>query len=243
MELVKINQKETITSLELVEQINLFRNQEEGKSQLRHDNLLSVIRDEFEEEIGLLKIKETPYTHPQNGQIYTMYELTLSQAKQVLVRESKFVRKAIIAYIEELERQLNNNNLPATYIESLKALIASEEAKEQALLRAKKAEESNAILMHTTKVYSVTEIAKELNMNSAISLNNKLKELGIQFKVNGTWVLSAKYSDLGYESVKQIVLENGQVIYDRKFTQTGRKFILDLFGHKEQILFGSVTGC
>jgi anti-repressor protein len=62
--MLPLTNKETITSLALVEQINLFRNQEKGKSQLRHDNLLSVIRDEFEEEIGLLKIKETPYTHP-----------------------------------------------------------------------------------------------------------------------------------------------------------------------------------
>ena len=35
-----------------------------------------------------------------------MFELTTAQAKQVLVRESKFVRKAVIHYIEELENRL-----------------------------------------------------------------------------------------------------------------------------------------
>lgn len=35
-----------------------------------------------------------------------MFVLTLSQAKQVLVRESKFVRKHVIAYLEQLEEAL-----------------------------------------------------------------------------------------------------------------------------------------
>ena len=38
----------------------------------------------------------------------TMFILTLKQAKQVLLRESKFVRKAVIEYIEKLEEQVKN---------------------------------------------------------------------------------------------------------------------------------------
>lgn len=102
------SEKGTLTSLELLEQINLFRKQEGKEKMLRHDNLLQVIRDEFEEEIGLLKIQETPYIHPQNKQEYKMFVLTLSQAKQVLVRESKFVRKHVIAYLEELEKTVSS---------------------------------------------------------------------------------------------------------------------------------------
>lgn len=43
--------KENITSLELVEQINLFREQEKGElyKPLLHKNLLATIKDEFEE--------------------------------------------------------------------------------------------------------------------------------------------------------------------------------------------------
>lgn len=103
MNLVK---KDTLTSLELLEQINLFRIEEGKDNLLRHDTLLNIIRDEFEEEIGLQKILETPYVHPQNKQTYPMFTLTLSQAKQVLVRESKYVRKHVIAYIDELEKAL-----------------------------------------------------------------------------------------------------------------------------------------
>ena len=44
---------------------------------------------------------------------------------------------------------------------------------------------------------STTVIAKELGM-SAVTLNRKLKEMGIQYKVGQTWVLTAKYQNMGY---------------------------------------------
>nr|WP_241635581.1 ORF6C domain-containing protein [Fusobacterium gastrosuis] len=104
----ELKNKNEITSLELVEQINIFRKQEGNRAELHHNDLLKIIRDEFEEEIGMGKISQTLYEHPQNKQKYPMFILTLNQAKQVLMRESKFVRKAVIEYIEKLEQQLQN---------------------------------------------------------------------------------------------------------------------------------------
>lgn len=111
--LTKQETKETITSLELVDQINLFRKEEGKTTELLHKSLLSIIRDEFEQELQEQKIllsfkirelanggsKQDPY-----------YILTLSQAKQVLVRESKFVRRHMIAYLEQLEEAVKNSN-------------------------------------------------------------------------------------------------------------------------------------
>lgn len=99
-------QKQTITSLELLEQINFFRWKEGNKSELRHNDLLKIIRDEFDEEIGLGKISQTYYTHPQNKQKYPMFILTLDQGKQVLMRESKFVRRGVTEYIRKLESDI-----------------------------------------------------------------------------------------------------------------------------------------
>ena len=75
--------------------------------------MLAVIRDEFEEEIRELKIQPSfKIREIANGgskeDIY--YILTLSQAKQVLVRESKFVRRHMIAYLEQLEEAVKNSN-------------------------------------------------------------------------------------------------------------------------------------
>lgn len=91
------------------------------------------------------------------------------------------------------------------------------------------AEKKNAILMHVNKTYTMTEIAKELGLKSAIQLNKMLSEKKVQYQVNGTWVMYSRYSDLGYEEIKQEVLDNGRVIYHRKITQLGREFILGLF--------------
>lgn len=91
------------------------------------------------------------------------------------------------------------------------------------------AERRNTILMHVNKTYTVTEIAKELGLKSAIQLNKMLAEKKIQYLVNGTWVMYSKYSNLGYEEIKQEVLDSGKVIYHRRITQMGREFILNLF--------------
>ena len=120
----ELRNKETITSKELLEQVNFFREKEyefkakngtlteaekkRGKFvELEHYDLLKIIRDEFEEEIGTGKISVSDYKD-SSGKKNTMFILTLKQAKQVLLRESKFVRKAVIEYIEKLEEQVKN---------------------------------------------------------------------------------------------------------------------------------------
>ena len=120
----ELRNKETITSKELLEQVNFFREKEyefkakngtlteaekkRGKFvELEHKDLLKVIRDEFEEEIDEGKISPMSYKDTYSRE-QTMFILTLKQAKQVLLRESKFVRKAVIEYIEKLEEQVKN---------------------------------------------------------------------------------------------------------------------------------------
>lgn len=114
--------KDSITSLELLEQINIFRKQEyrdkdnfdllteaEKKRghyvELQHKTLLDIIRDEFEEEITGQKILLSEYID-STGRKLPMFILTFEQAKQLLMRESKFVRKAIMKYIDKLENRV-----------------------------------------------------------------------------------------------------------------------------------------
>lgn len=110
-QLEKLNHKDGyITSLELLEQINFFRKQEGNKTELQHNDLLKIIRDEFNEEIREGKISQSFYKKETgNGALreYPMYILTYEQGKQVLMRESKFVRKSVIKYIQALEEKNN----------------------------------------------------------------------------------------------------------------------------------------
>lgn len=228
MELVKLNNGK-ITTIELLKEINFFRAQE-GRNELKHYDLLKVIREEFDEEIREGKISFSQYDHkmPTGGiKKQPMFELTFNQAKQVLVRESKVVRKAVIKYIEKLEEEIRNKQekpkLPQTYLEALKELVKVEEEKLSLENKVKN-------LTHQSKLYTATEIAKELGFKSASEFNKILEADKIQYKVNGTWVLTAKYADKNYTSIKQFELENGTVIYDKRWNGLGRQFLIEKYG-------------
>jgi phage antirepressor YoqD-like protein len=127
--------EKSITSLELLKEINKFRKLDISKKDLAHKSLLSVIRDEFEEEINGKNILPVSYLD-KKGESRPMFVLTINQAKQVLVRESKIVRKAVIKRLDELEGA-GKSKLPSTYIEALEQLVRSEKEKENLLIEAK----------------------------------------------------------------------------------------------------------
>jgi len=96
--------KETVTSRELLEQINIFR-QQEGKSKLENYDLKKIIRKELKKDFNAGKIsciKETD----SRGREQDLYILTFSQGKRVLLRESPTVRQAVIEYIDKLENAI-----------------------------------------------------------------------------------------------------------------------------------------
>lgn len=103
----EIINKDKITSLEIVEEINRYRKEEGNRTNLQHKDLLKIIREEFSEEIGEGKISPTSYKDQWNRE-QPMFVLNLSQARQVLVRESKYVRKSVIHFLETLEEKIKN---------------------------------------------------------------------------------------------------------------------------------------
>ena len=176
-ELILKEQKDKITSLELVDQINIFRKQEGSKKELQHKDLLKVIRDEFEEEINEGKISPVEYKD-KKGELRPMFELTLNQAKQVLMRESKFVRKAMIHYIEELEKQLGTiiteedrlklslfSKDPEVVVRSHKALLEIEtsELKKELEQKAKEIEYKEDVIIGLTDKIDLMDMRQVLN--------------------------------------------------------------------------------
>ena len=156
-----------------------------------------------------------------------LYEVLMQSRKPIAKQFKKEVKEilktirkhGIYATDNVIDNILNN---PDFGIELLTKL------KEERAARVE-AERKNAILMHVNKTYTITEIAKELGLKSAMQLNRILADKKIQYQVNGTWVMFSQYSNCGYEEIKQEVLDSGKVIYHRRITQMGREFILGLF--------------
>jgi len=209
-ELMTKENKDTITSLELVEQINLFRDKEGNRSKLKHKTLLEIIRDEFSEEINGQKILPVTYKDRKNED-RPMFILTFNQAKQVLVRESKVVRKAVIRYLEELEKQIEirkqQYKLPQNYVEALRELLIQVETNEelqkinsmqkQQLGELKPIKEYYDEILNSKGTMKITQIAADYDM-SATKLNRILNDKGLIRKIGDQWILYSKHMGKGY---------------------------------------------
>lgn len=195
---------------------------------VRHnDAMKKVIKLSLEPSFG--ELRETR-TLNLNGVKVQTYLLT---KKQAIAVGAKLNNSMLMALIDKLET-LSKPTHEITHLETARMLVQSLEKQEQLMLENKKLENDVKILVHTNKLYTATEIAKEIGLASAVELNKILHSMGIQFNQSGTWVMYSRYSGLGYESIKQEVLDSGRIVYHRKFTGTGRKFILSLFGTNQE---------
>ena len=162
-----------------------------------------------------------------------VYKLIFKSHKEEAERFQNWVTDEVLPSIRKHGLYMTDTMLdkvvgdPDFLISILKELKKEKALKAQAQKEKQIAEDKRDLLIHQKKLYTSTELAKELGLNSAKKLNDILHQKGIQYKVNGTWVLYSDYSDLGYTSIKQKEFPN-RVVYDRKWTGKGRAFILDL---------------
>lgn len=156
------------------------------------------------------------------------YQIIFMSKKESAKKFKRWVTSEVLpvirkygAYIEPhtLQKMITDPNFTKSLLETLY----------QVELEKEKLEKKVTLLSHTKKTYTASEIAKELGFKSANELNKKLQELDIQYKVNGTWVLTSKYSDKGYTETKQGLKANGLPVYYPRWTQKGREFLIELF--------------
>lgn len=197
MNLVNLNTNETITTLQLREMINAERAQN-NESIIRNDQFIARVEDELDD-LGVCNI----IAHPQNGADVKTYNLTLEQATLVSMRESKSVRRSVLALLKSM-----SGPVPRTKIEWMQAAIDAEKAKEEALALANhaiatKAEigtrrEATAMNTASQAVKRVNQLEIELDTSKQYSTIKRMEMLyGIKFK----WqLLKSAGKDLGIES-------------------------------------------
>ena len=164
-----------------------------------------------------------------------LYTLVLQSRKPESKKFRKWITSEVIPNIRKTGKYVLSPEVNKKEIVLQAINILQDEIKE---LQSEKKQLTGTIdrLTHTGKTYTSTELAKELNMKSAQELNGLLQDLGVQFKVNGSWCLYSRYADKGYISLKQSYLDNGTVIYERHWTGEGRKFVLDLFNTSVEVI-------
>jgi len=197
----KMIYKKTITSLELVEQINLFRKEEGKDTELQHKTMLAIIRDEFEEEINEQKILPVEYKD-KKGEKRPMFELTIAQGKQVLLRESKFVRKRVVEWLESLEQASKPMSAGEILMTQAQGMIAieraqQEQAKQIALQNERLTKIEAKITTKNEDYFTISGysniVGKRVPLQQAISMGKKAAKLCIQREIPMGNEYDAKY--------------------------------------------------
>lgn len=133
--------------------------------------------------------------------------------------------EVIAKAMEVLQYRLNESKRRVQMLEG-----ENENQRKQLQIQAPKIEYVDKVLQ-STSTYSTTLIAKELGMG-AVTLNKKLREMGVQYKQGGTWVLTYKYQNKGYTETRTHVFTRSDGSQGTEmqtvWTERGREFIINL---------------
>ena len=150
-------------------------------AELTGKNHADVLRDirNLQDQVGTESIFALSDYKDSTGRTLPMYELDKKQILLLVSGYNALLRLKIINRWEELEIK-NKKQLPSTYIDALKALVESEEAKQKALLQV---DNLNTVLDNLLDWVSIIKIAN----------HNKIKETYFSWRL-----LKDKSNELGY---------------------------------------------
>ena len=217
-----------------------------------HNDVLKAIRtmEPAWEKVNGGKFSRVEYKDAK-GEMRPCFELTKTECLYVATKFNDEARAKLIIRWEELERKnragvitLPDFTDPA---EAAMAWAKQYNEKKVLALENKKLEDENLqlvlenqelkndknyldIIMRSKELLTISQIAQDYGM-SGKAMNGQLANMGIQYSINGQWILYAKYKDCGYVSSRSIefVRKSGQRDYrlHTEWTQAGRKFLYE----------------
>lgn len=234
-EIITVAQSQTMSSLQIAELT--------GK---RHDSILRDIRNLLEQGVDAHNFVETFYTDKSNRskpcyQLSKTGCLILASGYNAVLRE-----KIINRWIELETANAKQYQVPTSFREALLLAAAQQEQIEEQqkllLIQGEQiAEKDKAIaelhertsyldqILNSKITVTTTQIAQDYGM-SAKKFNIELRNLKIQSKVGGQWILYAPYNTMGYVHSETFIPDNsttGRVIMTTKWTQKGRLFLYE----------------
>ena len=217
-----------------------------------HNDVLKAIRamePAWEETTGG-KFSRSEYKD-STGRTLPCFELTKTECLYVATKFNDKARAKLVIRWEELERKERANMLQlpdfTNPAEAARAWAQEYEQKTTLMVENKRLEEENIqlavenqelkndknyldLIMRSKALLTISQIAQDYGM-SGKALNKKLAEMGIQYSINGQWILYAKYKDCGYVSSRSIDITRADgrpdVVLHTEWTQAGRKFLYE----------------
>ena len=159
-----------------------------------------------------------------NNQERPCFFLTKTECLYVATKINDEARAKLVIRWEELEKKARAGMIALPNFEdpAEAAMAWAKEYKEKKVLQIenKQLEEENIqlalenqelkndknyldLIMRSKALLTVSQIAQDYGM-SGKALNKQLAQMGIQYSINGQWILYAKYKDCGYVSSRSI---------------------------------------
>lgn len=237
-DIITITQAQTMSSLQIAELT--------GK---QHAHVMEAIRtmEPAWQKVSQSIFRLASYIDRQ-GKERPCYHLTKTECLYVATKFNDVARAKLVLRWEELERaNAKQYPVPTTFREALLLAVAQQEQIEnqQKLLTVQNEQirdlnEANAEMRVKVSYYdqilaskntvTTTQIAQDYGM-SAKKFNIELRNLKIQRKVGGQWILYAPYNTMGYVHSETFIPESsstGKVIMTTKWTQKGRLFLYEI---------------
>lgn len=243
-DIITITQAQTMSSLQIAELT--------GK---RHANVMRDISNLLEQGVSELNFELSSYLQAQPNGGYKdvpCYQLTKTGCLILASGYNAVLREKIINRWIELETEATKQyQVPTSFREALLLAAAQQEQieEQQKLLVAQNEQirdlnEANAEMRVKVSYYdqilaskstvTTTQIAQDYGM-SAKKFNIELRNLKIQRKVGGQWILYAPYNTMGYVHSETFIPEcstTGKVVMVTKWTQKGRLFLYETLKKK-----------
>lgn len=190
----------------------------------------------FEENEDYQAISQKRLTAQGNETTYIDHEIKLDMAKEIAMIQRNEKGKQARQYFLKVEKAWNSPEM----IMKRALEIANKKVENLQLENAQQKQRIGELepkasyydlILQNNSLVSVTAIAKDYGMG-APSLNKKLHELGVQYKLGDQWLLYAKYHNKGYtfsktQNYSRTDGSQGSKLHTY-WTQKGRLFIYDL---------------
>lgn len=213
-----------MTSLELLELVNVSR-EHLGESRVRHSDFVARCRDELDGEHY-----ENFVVQNLNGTKTEGVRLTQDQCKLVAMRESKAVRRTVLAKLNEMQAA-PSFQVPTTLSGALRlAAEQAEQIEQQQILieQQKPAVQFVDNYVQAEGLMGFRQVAKLLQANER-NFRQMLIDKGVMYYLGGCLTPKAQHIDAGRFEVKTGTGPNDHAFTQAKFTPKGVQWIAGLW--------------